>query len=49
VIVVFMELDELSEERFSCTGGGVCVVELEEFVEERCSSVVCAIRRGDSD
>jgi len=47
--VDLVELVELSKERFSCTGGGVSVVELEELVEERCSSVVCAIRRGDSD
>jgi hypothetical protein len=46
VVVVFMELEELSEERFSCTGGGVSTVELEELVEERCSSINCAIRRG---
>jgi hypothetical protein len=41
-------IEELSEERCSCTGGGVCTVELEELSEERCSSVACAIRKGDS-
>jgi len=44
-----VELEELSEERCSCTGGGASTVELEELSEERCSSVACAIRRGDSD
>jgi hypothetical protein len=38
-------LEELSEERCSCTIGGTStVVELEELSEERCSSDVCAIR-----
>jgi hypothetical protein len=42
-------LEELSEERCSCTGGGTStVVELEELSEERCSSVACTIRRVDS-
>jgi hypothetical protein len=43
-----VELEELSEERCSCTGGGASTVELEELSEERCSSDVCAIRRVDS-
>jgi len=47
--VDLVEVVEVSEERFSCTGGGASVVELEELVEERCSSVACAIRREDSD
>ncbi len=50
VVVVFMvALEELSEDLFSCTGGGTSTVELEELSEERCSSVICAIRREDSD
>jgi hypothetical protein len=48
-VVDLMELEELSDERCSCTGGGASTVELEELSEERFSCVVCAIRRGDSD
>ena len=48
VVMVFMELEELAEEPCS-PAEGASAVEFVELVEERFSSVVCAIRRGDSD
>jgi len=39
---------ELEEEPFS-PAGGASADEFVELVEERFSSLVCAIRRGDSD
>jgi hypothetical protein len=46
--MVFMELEELAEEPCS-PAEGASAVEFVELVEERFSSVVCAIRRWDSD